>query len=271
MSMSINTNVSSLWAQRSLDANNRQTPKLFGQLSSGSRVPSAQDDAAALAISVGLVSQLASTDQAVSNGNDALDVADTADAALDESGDILAQLRALAIEGGDGALSAADRSAIGAESTGLTSELDRIANGTEYNGTALLNGSASLGFQVGTDGDPARSQIAVSTGDVTLNALGLGNLDLSTPAALDGIDGALGAVSSTRATLGAQAERVSSAIATAAQGSISLAAANSRIADVDVAQATSDLASNLILGQAGAAVLAQTNQNAAAALRLLRP
>ncbi|HVR64081.1 MAG TPA: flagellin [Polyangia bacterium] len=273
MSLSINTNVSSLLAQRSLNANNRQTPKLINQLSSGSRVNSAQDDAAALAISVGLVSQLASTNQAVDNGDDALNVVDTSDAALNQTGDILGQLRQLAIQAGDGALSPADRSAIQDQSASLTSELDRIANGTEYNGTALLNGNASLGFQVGTDGNPANSQIDVTTSDVSVNALGLNNLNLSTPGAaagaLAGIDNAISVASSARATLGAQAERVSSAIASASQSSISLAAANSRIADVDVAQATSDLASNLIVGQAGVSVLAQANQNHGAALRLL--
>lgn len=273
MSLSINSNVSSLWAQRSLNATNKQTPKLVNQLSSGSRLTSAQDDAAALAISVSLVSQLASTNQAVNNGDDALNVVGTADAALDQTGDILGQLRALAVQAGDGALSPADRSAIQDQSASLTSELDRVGKSTEYNGTALLNGGASLGFQVGTDGNPATSQINVSTSNVTLNALGLNNLDLSSPAAaagaLDGIDNAVGVASSARATLGAQAERVSSAIASAQGSSISLAAANSRIADVDVAQATSDLASNLILGQAGVSVLAQANQNHGAALRLL--
>jgi flagellin len=273
MSFSIKTNVSSLWAQQSLNANGNQTQKLFGQLSSGKRVNSAQDDAAALAIGVNLVSQLTSNTQAVSNGGDALSVADTADSALGQAGDVLGQLRQLAVESGNGALNDADRNDLQQQADSLRSELDRIANSTEYNGTALLNGSGSLGFQVGTDGDPSKSQINISQSDVTVNALGLSSLDISTQngaqSALSGIDGALSVISATRSTLGAQADQASSAIASASQRSISLAAANSRISDADIAQTESDLTKNLILGQANVAVLAQANQNGNAALRLI--
>lgn len=273
MSFSIKTNPSSLSAQQSLGINERERQKLFAKLSSGSRITSAQDDAAGLAIAVDLASQLTSDNQAVRNGDDALSISDTADAALGQAGDILGQLRELAVASGSGALNDQQRGDLQRQASALTSELDRIAGGTEYNGTSLLSGGGSLGFQVGTGSNPATNQINITPGNVTTAALGLSNLDVSTQqnaqSALAGIDGALQVLSSTRASLGAEANRASSAIDTATARGISLAAAHSRIADADIAQQASDLTKNLILGQAGVAVLAQANQHNQAALRLL--
>ena len=273
MSISIKTNVGALAAQQHIGVNDREKQKLFAKLSSGSRITSAQDDAAGLAIAVDLAAQLRSNDQAVRNGNDALNVADTADAALGQAGDIIGQLRELAVASGSGALNDQQRGDLQRQAGALTSELDRIGKSTEYNGTALLSGGGSLAFQVGTGANPSTNQISVSQGNVTAAALGLSTLDISTQASaqssLAGIDGALRVVSSTRATLGAETNRATSAIEGASSRGISLAAAHSRIADADIAQQASDLTKNLILGQAGVAVLAQANQHNKAALRLL--
>ncbi len=161
MSLSIKTNVGALSAQQNISANDREKQRLFARLSSGSRINSAQDDAAGLAIAVDLAAQLGSGQQAVRNGNDALNVTDTADAALGQAGDIVGQLRELAMASGSGALNYQQRGDLQLQASALTSELDRIANSTEYNGTALLNGGGSLGFQVGTGGDPSKNQISL--------------------------------------------------------------------------------------------------------------
>ncbi len=273
MSISINSSQSSLFAQRSLLSTENATQKTLSHLSSGKKINSAADNAANLAIAVQMSAQLGSSNQDVSNAGDALDIADTADAALGNTTDILSRLDALAMESGDGALNASDRADIQDEASGLTAQLNSIAGGTEFNGTPLLSGNANLTFQVGTGNVPASDRLTLTTGNASAAALGVSSLDLSTPSgaanALDSIGSAMQAASSLRSTLGAQANRASSAASQAQQTSLSLSASKSNIMDADIASEASDLSSEMILGQAGAAVLAQANQNQQSALRLL--
>jgi len=273
MSISINSSQSSLFAQRSLLSTENATQKTLSHLSSGKKINSAADNAANLAIAVQMSAQLGSSNQDVSNAGDALDIADTADAALGNTTDILSRLDALAMESGDGALNASDRADIQDEASGLTAQLNSIAGGTEFNGTPLLSGNANLTFQVGTGNVPASDRLTLTTGNASAAALGVSRLDLSTPSgaanALDSIGSAMQAASSLRSTLGAQANRASSAASQAQQTSLSLSASKSNIMDADIASEASDLSSEMILGQAGAAVLAQANQNQQSALRLL--
>jgi flagellin len=273
MSISINGNQSSLSIHQRLISDEKAAQKTLAHLSSGKKINSAQDNAANLAVGVQLIAQLTSSNRDVANGEDALSVADTADAALGSTSDILSRLDELAMQAGDGALSASDRADIQTEADGLGAEIDRLAGSTELNGTALLNTKGSLVYQVGTGNVAANDRIAIDTVDATSAGLGLGAVSFASPAsaqsALGSIGAAIEAAASARATLGAEANRASSAVASARQTSLSLATASSSIIDADVATETSNLSSELILGQAGASLLAQANQDRRSALRLL--
>jgi flagellin len=273
--LSISGNIGSTQARKSVLDNAKETQATLAKLSSGKRVNSAQDDAAALAIAVGLTAQQTSLDQAVRNAGDAGDVVNTADAALSNTTDILSRLRELSIASGSGALNPIQRGDIQNEIDSLQTELDRVANSTEFNGTPLLSGRVSLTYQVGSGNVAANDRLTVDTTDATAAGLGLGQIGLPPPAnpasSLDSIDAALQAVSSARATFGTQATRASSAAQLAAQQSINLTRARSSLTDADVATETSNLSRDVILGDAAASVLVQANQNPQAALRLLSP
>jgi len=273
MGMSIKTNVSALDAQKNLMNTELDLNKSLAKLSSGFRITKAQDDAAGLAISVNLGAQIKSYNQAVRNGNDALNVVQTADSSLNETQNILTRLRELASQSSSSGVSNTERGYIQNEVDALVSEVDRIANATEYNGVALINTAAALTFQVGIRNVAANDQIVVTTASATATSLGVGTLSLSTltgaQQALGLIDTALQSVSSTRATLGAQANRFEKVINVATTAAVSLSAAQSRIRDVDVAEETSNLSRTQILMQAGVSVLAQANQQPQVALKLL--
>ena len=273
MSMSIKTNVASLEAQKNLMASETSLNSSLAKLSSGFRITKAQDDAAGLAIAVNLGAQIKSYNQAVRNANDALNVTQTAEASLNETQNILTRLRELASQSASSGVSNTERGYIQNEVTALTSEIDRIANSTEYNGVSLINASTALTFQVGIRNVAANDQITVTTSSATAGSLGVNALSLSTltgaQGALATIDAALQSISSSRATLGAQANRMETVINAATQASVSLASAQSRIQDVDVAQETSNLSRAQILMQAGVSVLAQANQIPQVALKLL--
>ncbi len=273
MGMSIKTNVSALDAQKNLMGTELDLNNSLAKLSSGFRITKAADDAAGLAISVNLGAQIKSYNQAVKNGNDALNVVQTADSSLNETQNILTRLRELGSQSASSGVSNTERGYIQNEVNGLVSEIDRIANATEYNGVSLINSAAALTFQVGIRNVAANDQIVVTTASATSSSLGVNALSLSTltgaQQALGTIDTALQSVSSTRATLGAQANRFEKVINVATQASVSLSAAQSRIRDVDVAEETSNMSRTQILMQAGVSVLAQANQMPQVALKLL--
>ena len=207
------------------------------------------------------------------NSNDALNVVQTADSSLNETQNILTRLRELSSQSASSGVSNTERGYIQNEVNGLVSEIDRIANATEYNGVALINASAALTFQVGIRNVAANDQIVVTTTSATATTLGVNTLSLATltgaQQALGLIDTALQSVSSTRATLGAQANRFEKVINVATVASVSLASAKSRIMDVDVAEETSNMSRTQILMQAGVSVLSQANQLPQVALKLL--
>jgi flagellin len=274
MAMSIKTNMSSLEAQKNLMGTELDLNNSLAKLSSGFRITKASDDAAGMAISVNLGAQIQSYNQSVRNANDALNVVQTADSSLNESQNILTRLRELASQSASSGVSNTERGYIQNEVDGLVSEIDRIANATEYNGVALLNVAAALTFQVGIRNVAANDQIVVSTTSATVASLSLTGLSMSTltgaEQALGTIDTAMQSISSSRATLGAQANRMEKAINVATQSSVSLSAAQSRIRDVDVAEETSNLSRTQILMQAGVSVLSQANQLPQVALKLLQ-
>jgi flagellin len=273
MGLSIKTNVSALDAQKNLVGTELDLNNSLAKLSSGFRITKAADDAAGLAISVNLGAQIRSYNQSVRNANDALNVVQTADSSLNETQNILTRLRELSSQSASSGVSNTERGYIQNEVDGLISEIDRIANATEYNGVSLINTAANLTFQVGIRNVAANDQIVVTTSSATAASLGVTTVSLATltgaQQALGLIDTALQSVSSTRATLGAQANRFEKVITVATVASVSLSAAQSRIRDVDVAEETSNLSRTQILLQAGVSVLTQANQLPQVALKLL--
>jgi len=276
--LSINTNVTSINAQRSLSVTKMKLSENYGRLSSGNRINRASDDAAGLAISERFKSQIRSYAQAERNAMDAISLLQTAEGAMNEITGVLTRIRELAIQGANGTLGSIERGYLDQEKTALIAEIDRIAQVTEFNGQNLLNGGGTgvvFEFQVGIDGT-VNDRIAVSVSDMTTATLGGGGLSaisLSTQtgsrAALTNLDLAIDSVSTARAALGVSQNRMVVTIANLGSTRENVVAANSRIRDVDVAEASADMTKYNILMQSGVAVLAQANQMPQFALKLL--
>lgn len=274
MGLRVNTNTASINAQRNLSSVTDRLSTNFRRLSTGLRISTAADDAAGLAISERLRSQVRSLDQAKRNANDGISLVQTAEGALNEVNSVLTRLRELSIQSANGSVSNQDKDTLNEEFTSLVDEIDRIAQSTEFNGINLLDGSsASVSFQVGYG-----TTAGVDTIDVTLQAadettLGLDSLDIgatgNTSTAIAAIDTAINTVSSLRGSLGAAQNRLGSTINNLAIQTENLSAAESRIRDVDVAYETAQLTRNSILQQASISVLAQANAQPQSALALL--
>jgi len=280
MAITINTNVASMNAQRNLGRTQGALAGNLGRLSTGLRINTAADDAAGLAISEKLRSQIRSLGQAERNANDAVSMLQTAEGAMNEVSGILTRMRELSVQSANGTLGSAERGFLNDEVTALTNELDRIAQVTEFNGNKLLTGGTtgtSFSFQVGigaTSSDTISATIkGVASADLGGVTGGLGSVDISTAtgaqSALSVIDQAISDVSSRRADMGSVQNRLNVTISNLGSARENLSAANSRIRDVDVASETADMTRNNILMQAGVSVLAQANQAPSVALALL--
>jgi len=276
MSISVVNNISSVDAQRNLANTETALSSSLQKLSSGLRINNASDDAAGLGIAVNLESDIGSYSQAARNANDGISVTQTAEGALNQTSNIITRLRELATESASDGVSNTQRAYIQTEATQLTSEIDRIANDTTYNGTSLLNSSSgSLSFQVGIGSNQTNDAISVNTINATSSTLFASTtLDFSTSsgavATLSVLDTALNSVSNDRSNLGAVGNRLQDAVATISTTSENLQAADSRIRDVDVAAETSNMTRLQVLAQAGVSVLAQSNQTPQLALKLLQ-
>ncbi|MFO1031788.1 MAG: flagellin [Planctomycetota bacterium] len=274
MALTVNTNLASIQAQRSLSRLTDQLGQSFRRLSTGLRIVSAADDAAGLAISERLRAQVRSMDQARRNANDGISMVQTAEGALDESGNLLIRLRELAVQASNGSVSSADRDTLQQEFGDLVDEIDRIAQSTEFNDIKLLDGSqASVSFHVGIGTTAGVDTLSVSLDSARSADLGIDTLDIGSSgdplAAIDALDDAIDGVSGLRGRLGATQNRLGSTIANLAVQSENLTAAESRIRDVDVAYETAQLTRLQILQQAAVSVLGQSNALPQAALRLL--
>ncbi len=272
MGLRVNTNIASMTAQRNLSAVSTRLSGNFARLSSGLRIASASDDAAGLGISERMRSQIRSFAVAGRNAQDGVSLAQTAEGALQEVGNNLTRMRELAVQSANGTLNATDRATLDNEFQQLSSEIDRIATQTTFNGVNLLDGTTtSLDIQVGVN---AAETITVALADSTATTLAVSALDVTSVtnanAAIAALDTAIDSVSTNRGTLGASQNRMTSAIASIANAKENLAAAESRIRDVDVAQETADLTRNSILQQAAVSVLSQANVQPQLALRLLQ-
>ncbi len=279
MAISIVTNPASLNAQRNLNKTQGMVGSSLARLSSGMRINSASDDAAGLAISEKLMSQVRSLGQAERNANDAVSLLQTAEGSMAESSGLLIRMRELAVQSGNDTVGSTERQFLQNELADLRSEVDRIAEVTEFNGQKLVDGSASsVTFQVGIN-NSINDRITVGINDMHASQLGSGagsqlsdvNIGTITGAqnALSVLDDAITDVSAGRAEIGAVQNRLASTIQNLATARENLSAANSRIRDVDVASESAQLTKNSILMQAGVSVLAQANQQPAMALSLL--
>lgn len=276
MGLRINTNVSSLNAQRNLRQTGLALQKTLEQLSSGYRINRAGDDAAGLAISENLKAQIRGLGQAERNAQDGISLVQIAEGALSEVSNIMIRLRELAVQAASDTIGPSERKFLNVEYEQLISEVDRIANSTEFNSVKLLNGTgAVLDIQIGTKNDPIADRLTfdASAADVNVAALGL-NLTsvadkISAQNSLAAIDQAILTVSGIRADFGALQNRLQSTVNNISVSTENLSAANSRVRDADIAATTAELTRNNILMQAGTSVLAQANKTSTSALGLI--
>ena len=276
MSLRIATNIQSLAAQRNLANNRLMQDKSMERMSSGSRINRSGDDAAGMAISEKLRSNIRSLKQANRNANDGISLIQTAEGAMTEVGNILTRLRELSIQGASDTIGDSERGFIDKEVQQLKSEVTRISQGTEFNGMRLLNGTQhELEFQVGMRNDAQidRFHVNTETLNATLEALGITEVSTSSKESaqmnLEKIDQAIQRLNDSRSTLGSYQNRLQSTINNLTVYTENLATANSRIRDTDMAEETSEFTKSNILTQANISVLSQANQTPQMALKLL--
>ena len=280
MALRINFNQAASAAQRGLAASQDSYSKQAEHLSSGLRINRASDDAAGLAVSEKLKNQVRGLNQAQRNAQDSISLIQTAEGALTETHSLLARMRELAVQSSNDTLTASDRANLNAEFTQLQAEVDRIATTTQFNTALLLSGSGTataLTFQIGANNGDILALAIDGTQASTLNvaftsANGLAGVayQSSASAVISILDVAVNVVSEDRAELGAVQNRLESTIRSLAVASENTSAANSRIADADIAQSMSEMVRSQILQQAGISVLAQANQAPSLVLQLLK-
>jgi flagellin len=271
----IGTNISALRASNASVAAGRMLGTAMERLSTGSRINSAKDDAAGLAIADSLTSQIRGMRQAIRNANDGISLAQTGEGALNEVTNMLQRIRELAVQSSTGTLQTSDRTNLQAEVTALSTQINEIVDNTTFNGVNLFSVDATtVEVQVG---DEAANNVTLTMTGTGFNAAitaatatGLISTQASANAAIDLVDTALGSVSTARANLGAGQSRLQSAINNLTNVSTNLADARSRIMDTDYSAETTELAKAQILGQASTAMLAQANQSQQNVLSLLR-
>jgi flagellin len=276
MGLRINTNSASISAQRMLSHTKNDLNSNLRKLSSGQRITRAADDAAGLAISEKLKSQIRSIGQAKRNADDGISLIQTAEGGLSEISNIIIRLRELAVQTASDTIGDTERGFSNIEFQQLKEEVQRIAESSEFNGRQLLDGSGGIAeIQIGYNNDPFKdrltydgSQIGSTLADLALTGEMVSNKE-SAQLAMRKLDDALVKVNGNRATLGALQNRLTSVIETLGITEENFSEANSRIRDVDVAKETAALAKNQILSQAGTSVLAQANQMPNFALKLL--
>ena len=284
----VNTNVNASVAQNALIRNERSMNAAMEKLSTGQRINSASDDAAGLAIASRMTSQIRGLETGIRNANDAISMISTADGALVEVTNMLQRMRELALQASNGTTTSADRDYLNSEYANLISEIDRIAQNTQWNGSDLLNhtttGSSTFAYQVGANGGQT---ISVDFGDFNnTGASGVmqdlnsahGSIAAGTTAsalttatsAVVAIDATITSVNEQRATFGAKINQLTYAVDNLSNVKVNSEAARSRILDTDYAQETSELARTQIIQQAGTAMLAQANQLPQTVLSLLQ-
>lgn len=282
----VNTNISASIAQNALDKNERSMNTGMERLSTGKRINGAKDDAAGLAISSRMTSQIRGLEVGMKNAGDAISMISVADGAMVEIGNMLQRMRELALQASNGTTTSSDRDYLNTEYQNLIAEIERIAQNTQWNGSDILNvASNSVKYQVGANGgqtiavdfaavdqtngsafgsfSAAGAAVSIAAG-TTASAITTGS------AAITKIDAAITELNENRATFGAAINQLTYAIDNLASVKVNSEAARSRIEDTDYARETSELARTAIIHQAGLAMLAQANQVTATVLALLK-
>jgi flagellin len=279
MTMSVNTNLFSLNAQRNLNGSQSALSTSMQRLSSGLRVNSAKDDAAGLAIAERMNAQVRGMNVAVRNANDGISLGQTADGALASISDSLQRMRELAVQARNSTNSDSDKDSLNLEYAQLSQEIGRVLGGTTFNGKAILGADAgTLTFQVGANTtandsiDIATSNLATNTTitDVTAASIGSGADATALATVIGNIDAALDTVNGQRAVFGAAQNRFSAVITNLQSSVENQSAARSRIMDADFAAETAAMSRAQILQQAGTAMVAQANALPQQVLKLLQ-
>ena len=274
MAVTINSNISSLAAQKNLNRSQGMLQTSFQRLSSGYRVNSAKDDAAGLAVATKLGAQIRSNTVAERNASDGISMAQVGEGALGAMADTLVRMRELAVQSANGSYSSNDRTYLQNEYKNLQTEIKRISSATRYAGTKLVaQATATVTFQVGTE-STAENQIVLTMGSVSTQTVVTTTSTVSTTAqslaAIALVDTVLDKVANVRSRFGSAMSRLEVTTSNLATERLNLSAAHSRIRDVDVADETATLARNQVLVQAATSILAQANQSPQQALALLR-
>ena len=278
----INTNVSALYSQNAMKTNARSMNTAMEQLSTGTRINSAKDDAAGLAIGQSMTSQIRGLNQAVRNANDGVNMMQTAEGAMVEQSNMLQRMRELAVQASNGTYSSAQRGYLDTEFQALITQIDNIASQTTWNGQSLLTGT-NTNFISGVSGDfqfqigqASGQTLTVNIGDMSTGTSGLnvGTLDVTTASgastAITTIDTALDTINLQRAAIGAGINQLGYAADNMTNISANVTQSRSTIMDTDYALATTQLAKTQILQQASTAMLAQANQQAQGVMALLK-
>lgn len=276
MALRISTNVASLNAQKSLGITRYGMERSMARLSSGSRINQAADDAAGLAISENLRGQIRGLRQASRNAEDGISLVQVAEGGLNEIANMLIRLRELGVQASSDTIGDIERKFLDVEYQQLKSEIQRVAEITEFNARDLLNGTGGVyDIQVGTHNDPFKDRISfnASAANATLESLGMVAEGLATKEqaqnSLASVDSAMTSVNAMRANFGALQNRLNSTVANLAIAHENFSAANSRVRDTDIAEETAEMTRNSILLQAGVSVLGQANSAQQVALKLL--
>jgi flagellin len=288
----INTNVKALMASNALNRNGRVQQNVMESLSTGKSINRASDNAAGLSIREVMTAQINGLNAAVKNANDSISMLQTADGSLNETSSMLQRMRELAVLSVNDTYSSTQKTAMSTEFNQLSSEVDRIATQTQWNGMAILNGSGGLfgglqsngqfTFQVGANTAQTVSvtiaNMAITSATLaTPTATTLGHLSAQTIAtasgattAIDKLDSALTVLNSQRSTIGAMVNRLSHAVDNLTNVAQNATDSRSKVEDTDYAAATSELARTQIIAQAATAILAQANQQPQSVLSLLK-
>lgn len=274
MSLVVQTNTASSFAQSQLGKTSSALAKNFAKLSSGMRINDASDDAAGLGIVKSMNAQVRSMAVAERNTNDGISMVQTADGGAEQLHEIMTRMRELAVQASNGSLSANDYTNLDTEYQANLSEIDRISASTKYNGQSLLSGAASSkAFQVGI-GTAATDRISVSFGAADSTGLAVNGTDLTTfgtaQAAITALDAGIQTLSTVREGFGSSLNRFSFAVSSLQAQQTNMSAGISRIRDVDIASETANMSKNNVLTQAGAAILKQANQSPQLAMQLIQ-
>jgi flagellin len=269
----IGTNIASLRAGNAANAASNMLQSAMQRLSTGSRINSGKDDAAGIAIASSMTASIRGMNQGIRNANDGIAMAQTADGALNEVGNMLQRVRELAVQSASGTYSDDDRTNLQTEVSALTTQITSILTNTQFNKVALFDGSAGASGSVTVQaGATAADTVTVSFGDIDLSsATGVDISDAGDASdALDTIDTALATVNTARATFGAAASQLQSVVNNLSSNVENLSQARSGIQDADFSSETANLAKAQILSQASTAMLAQANQSQQGVLSLLK-